>query len=249
MTSALNTPRWPNAAFDFACAASFSLLLAASAGPRVWITTPASAAIVVCLDTSGSMNTRDIRPSRASAAVLAIRSFVNVAPTGLRIGLVSFAGDAQRLLAPTGDRRAIIEALERIPRPNGQTAIGDGLLASAAMLPDAGPRAIVLVTDGANNHGVDPRAAVRKLAATHIRLNAIVVGGAPFSERLRKYTMETSGIFSRPGSAADLMAQIARLAKARFDARASRDCTVPCAVVALFLGAAAWLGAAGAARL
>ncbi len=248
MTGALKAPQWPNAALDLVCAVAFALLLAAAAGPRIWATAPVPAAIGFCLDTSGSMNARDIVPSRAGAAVLAIRSFVNAMPSGTRAGLVSFAGDAHRIIPLTGERDAMVAGLARIPPPNGQTAIGDGLLAAAALLPSAGPRAIVLITDGANNHGEDPRDAVRTLAAAHIRLDAIVLGDAAFSERLRSYSLETGGVFLRAGSAADLTARIMRLTTVGFAVGVPRDCTEACVIAALFLGAAAWLAAAGAAH-
>jgi Ca-activated chloride channel family protein len=248
MAAALKAPEWPNVALDLACAVSFSLLVAGAAGPRLWTTAPVPAALAFCLDTSGSMNARDIVPSRAAAAALAIRSSVNAMPSGTRAGLVSFAGDARRIIPLTGERDAIIAGLARIPPPNGQTAIGDGLLAAAALLPNAGPRAIVLITDGANNHGEDPRDAVRTLGASHIRLNAIVLGSAPFPEQLRSNALETGGTFSRPESAADLTVRMVRLATAGFAVRVPHDCTEPCVLAALSLGAAAWLAAAGAAR-
>ena len=248
MTAALKSPQWPNAALDLAYAVSFSLLLAACAAPRLWTSAPLPAAIALCVDTSGSMSVRDILPSRARAAAMAIRSFVNAMPSGTRAGLASFAGNAQRVVPLSGARGAIIAGLARIPAPNGQTAIGDGLAAAASLLPDSGPRAIVLITDGANNHGEDPLDAVRTLAASHIRLNAIVIGRAPFSKPLRTYTLETGGIFFRAGSAAGLTTQMVRLAKAGFTTRAPRDCTEACVIAAFFLGAAAWLAAAGAGR-
>ncbi len=247
MTSALRAPQWPNAMLDLACAAALALLLAAAAGPRMWISVPGRAAIALCLDTSGSMNGRDVRPSRAQAAIRAIRSFVSAAPPAARIGLVSFAGEAQRIIPLTADRRAITTGLARIPRPNGQTAIGDGLLAASALLPHGGQRAIVLITDGANNHGEDPRNAARQLAALHIRLNAIVIGNAA-PANLRRYTLETGGVFTRAESAGDLAAQMVGFAAAGFVVRIPRDCTVACVAAAISLGAAAWLAAAGAGR-
>lgn len=248
MTSALKDAAWPVAALDIACAVSFSLLLAAAAGPRVWVTESAPTALAFCVDTSGSMNARDVVPSRAGAATAAVRSFANAMPAGTRAGLVSFAGSAQRIIRLTGDRGAFIAGISRIPPPNGQTAIGDGLLAAAALLPFRGPRAIVLVTDGENNHGEDPRDAIRTLAASHIRLNAIVIGAAPFSERLRSYVSETGGTFFRATSAAGLASEMVRLAMTRLPVRVPRDCTEACVTAALSLGAAAWLAAAGAAR-
>jgi Ca-activated chloride channel homolog len=198
------------------------------------------------LDTSGSMNTRDVRPTRAAAAARAVRSFVDATAAGTRIGLVSFAGEAQPLSAPTNDRSALHSALTHVPEPNGQTAIGAGLSAAAAMLPERGARAIVLMTDGANNHGEDPRNVVGRLAAAHIRLDAIAIGDASAEHALRSYATQTGGIFARAGDAEELDAQMRRLASMRLSVRVSRDCTVRFVAIALCLGAAACLAAAGA---
>ncbi len=248
MVAALRSPRWPNAALDLAGALSFSLLIAACAGPHLWMVVPVPAAMVFCVDTSGSMNAGDIFPSRARAAANAIRAFVSAMPPGTRAGLVSFAGEGQAIVPLTTERAALIAGLARIPAPNGQTAIGDGLLAAAALLPDAAMRRVVLITDGANNHGADPRDAARTLEAWHIRLDAIVIGDAPFSQRLRSFALRTGGVFSRAGSAAELRAQTVRLAPAGFLGRKARDCTVACVIAAFSLGSAAWLAAAGAGR-
>ncbi|HEX5275300.1 MAG TPA: VWA domain-containing protein [Candidatus Rubrimentiphilum sp.] len=247
MTAALRSPRWPIAALDLACALALSLLLAACAGPRLRTLARVPAAVVFCIDTSGSMNARDVLPSRARAAAIAIRSFAGAMPSGTRAGIVAFAGDAQPIVGLTAERDAIIAALARIPAPNGQTAIGDGLLSAASMLPDSGPRAIVLITDGANNHGEDPRDAGRTLASSHIRLNAIIMGDAPFSQTLRSYALKT-GIFFRVRGARDLTAPLAQIADTGFSAATVRDCTVPFTIAALCVGAAAWLAAAGAGR-
>ncbi len=249
MIAAMKTTQWMTILLDLAYAVAFTLLIAAAGGPRILTTAPVPAAVVLCLDTSGSMNARDIVPSRAGAAALAIRSFVNAMPPRTHVGLVAFAGNAQRIVRMTGERQAIMAGLARIPPPNGQTAIGDGLLAAAALLPDEGRRAVLLITDGEANHGYDPRSAVRALGASHIRLDAIVIGDSPFLEWMRSYTFKTGGVFSRARSAADLTAQIVRLATAGNVTRVPRDYTEACVIAALSLAAAAWLAAAGAARL
>jgi len=247
MNGALTATQRPYVLLDLAYAVSFALLLAASAGPRLWTMAAIRAAVVFCVDTSGSMNARDVLPSRAGATVRAMKAFVNAMLPGTPAGIVSFAGVAQRIVPLTRERNAVIAGLAAIPAPNGQTAIGDGLVAAAAALPPAGPRAIVLITDGENNHGEDPGNAVRTLAASRIRLDAIVIGSAR-SRPLQSYALETGGVFSRAGSAAALTAQMTRLAQAQFTARVPRDGTAVCVVAALLLGAAAWLAAAGAAR-
>jgi Ca-activated chloride channel family protein len=249
MIDALDAPQWPHVVLDLAFAAAYALMLAASAGPRVWMAAPASPTIVICLDTSGSMNEHDVRPSRSIAAADAVRSFVNAAPPGARIGLVSFSGTAQREVTPArGNMTAVLTGLTRVPAPNGQTAIGDALALAETMLPDNGMRAIVLITDGANNRGEDPRAVVRQLAAAHIRLDTIAIGNAPAVRVLRSFAVQTGGIFARTGTAATITAQMLQLAAIEFTARTPVDCTAAFVIAALCLGAAAWLASAGPAH-
>ncbi len=249
MTAALKSPQWPCIALDLAYALAVALLLAAAAGPRLSTVLYVPAAIVFCIDTSGSMNARDVVPSRARAVAIALQSFAAAMPPGTRAGLVSFAGKPHRIVALSGDRGAIIAALARIPLPNGQTAIGDGLMAAASLLPSSGTRAIVLMTDGTNNHGEDPRDAIRTIASSHIRLDAVLIGDAPFSAPARSYVLRSGGVFVRAGNTAALTAQMVRLAKAGLTARAAHDFTEACAIAAFSLWAAAWLAAAGASRL
>jgi len=246
MTDALAASEWPVVALDFAFAAAFSLMLAACAGPHLLTTARVPATVAICLDTSGSMRLHDVDPTRAAAAAQAVRSFVSSAPADMRIGLVSFAGEARKIAAPTNDRRAFLAALAKLPEPNGQTAIGSGLAAAAALLPDRGARAIVLITDGANNHGEEPRAAVERLAATHVRLNAIAIGNAFAAAALKSYAERTGGTFAQARDAEQFSAEMRRLAIAEFAVPAFRDFTVPFALAALCAGAAAWLAAAGA---
>lgn len=249
MTGALNAPEWPNAALDLLCAAALALMLAATAGPRVWIARPVSAAVALCIDTSGSMNARDVRPTRALAAVQAVRALVHTAPPRMRFAIVAFAGFAHPVAALTDDRSELLQRLTDIPAPNGQTAIGDGLRAAAQMLPESGLREIVLMTDGANNRGEDPRAVVRRLAESHIRLDTLAIGNVSAEPSLRAYALQTGGVFARAKDAGTLSADLLRLTSRRFALRAPRDWTLAFVAAALSLGAAAWLATAGAARL
>ena len=107
------------------------------------------AAVVLCIDTSGSMASTDISPTRSEASKAAARTFIAGVPAGTRIGIVAFSSAAAPLGPLTDDRDDARAALERLPDPNGGTAIGDALIVASHLLPPAGRRAIVLVTDGA----------------------------------------------------------------------------------------------------
>lgn len=149
----------------------------ALAGPRLLVHVPShDGSVVLCVDTSGSMATTDIVPTRAQAASNAAHIFVQNLPEGIRVGIVSFSSQANVILPLEMSREVIDEGVERIPSPNGATAIGDALLLAEETLPKTGQRAIVLLTDGVNNRGSDPIAAAQDLALHHITLYTVGIG-------------------------------------------------------------------------
>jgi Ca-activated chloride channel family protein len=114
------------------------LLILAMARPSAVVTVPVhKRAIILAMDTSGSMRATDVQPSRIEAAKAAAKSFVSDQPLGTRIGLVVFAGTAAVAQAPTENREEIITAIDGIQVQHA-TAIGSGILVSLkAIFPDA----------------------------------------------------------------------------------------------------------------
>jgi len=87
---------------------------------------------------SGSMRATDIKPSRIVASQEAAKGFVNELPNSVRVGVVSFAGTAAVVQAPTLSREDVIAAIDRFQLQRA-TAIGSGIVLSLATLfPDAG---------------------------------------------------------------------------------------------------------------
>ncbi len=200
----------------------------ALAGPSVTLRLPQhDGSVVVCIDTSGSMATRDISPTRASAAVQAAHLFVHHLPQGVRVGVVSFASNANVLLTPEPEPNVVDQALERIPAPNGATAIGDALVLAEQMLPARGRRAIVLLTDGVNNRGSDPSEAAQELATHHIVLYTVGIGTSQSGQlipgtdeaadadpdALRGYAETTGGAFVAVSDAAQIANAFLQLAR------------------------------------
>ena len=85
--------------------------------------------MILVVDTSRSMQATDVKPTRLGAAQEAIRTFLDRAPHGLRVGLVVFAGDAQVATPPTKDHELVRTAVDEIDSflVYGGTAIGDAL--------------------------------------------------------------------------------------------------------------------------
>jgi len=84
------------------------------------------ATVVLVVDTSGSMKSKDVRPSRLEAAKAAIRQFVDRVPDKLQVGIVSFSDEPQVVTAPTTDRKLLLEGVDLLA-PGFGTAIGDAL--------------------------------------------------------------------------------------------------------------------------
>jgi Ca-activated chloride channel family protein len=118
---------------------AIALLLFASSRPAALITLPsAEQTIVLAMDVSGSMRATDVQPSRIVAAQEAAKSFLTELPRNVKIAVVSFAGTAAVVQAPTLSREDVKAAIDRFQLQRG-TAIGSGIILSLATLfPEAG---------------------------------------------------------------------------------------------------------------
>ena len=135
--------------------------------------------VVLAIDVSASMDSRDVAPSRLEEArreALAVMDRLE----GSRVGLVAFAGDAVRLCPLTLDLGAVRLSLQglgsgAVSEPG--TDIGRALRTAARVLPGGRreEQAIVLWTDGEDlEHGAT--AAIDELAHTGIRVFTVGVG-------------------------------------------------------------------------
>ena len=124
--------------------------------------------LILSIDLSGSMLAEDYerdgeRINRLQAIKPVIQAFINQR-TSDRIGLVVFSGRAYTLAPLTFDHVWLAKQIERlkIGMIEDGTAIGDGLGVALTRLEQAGREEgnrrkgafVVLLTDGANNHGL-----------------------------------------------------------------------------------------------
>ncbi len=114
-------------------------LLLAAARPAAVITLPLQEkTIVLAIDVSGSMRATDVKPNRIVAAQEAAKTFVAELPRNVRVAVVSFAGTAAVVQAPTLSRDDVYAAIDRFQLQRG-TATGSGIVLSlATIFPDAG---------------------------------------------------------------------------------------------------------------
>jgi Ca-activated chloride channel family protein len=228
-----------------ACAGGIVALGGALAGPRFIANVPVrGGAVVLCVDTSGSMRATDVDPTRAVAAAAAVRAFVDGVPNGTRLAIVSFAGGAGVVQPLTDDRDAVRDAVAQIPAPNGGTAIGEALATAARQLPSSGRRAIVLITDGVNNMGADPLGVAQQLGANGIEIDTIGIGtndsgqlvpgtdiAASIDEdALRAIASSGHGAYARANDAGTLRSRLAALAGSTTQEKKRIDASLPLAL-------------------
>lgn len=250
-------PKWIERGLAGVGAAGVLALATAFGGPRLDLPVPVrDGSVVLCIDTSGSMASTDIAPTRYAAAQAAARAFIASTPPGTRVGIVAFSGGASQIAPLETDRAQLDAALDELPPPNDATAIGDALALAARMLPPKGHRVIVLITDGVNNRGVDPLEESQVLGARGIRVFTIGIGtqaGGTIpgtgeqatidEDALRSYAQAAGGAYARAGSAGALRDALSRLGQVTAFERRNVDASFGFAVA----GGLAIFGAALAA--
>ena len=141
--------------------------------------------IVLALDVSGSMLTKDFTIGEESATRIdaireVTRKFIEGRPND-RIGIIAFAGRPYVVSPMTLDHDWLLKNLDRVKigLVEDGTAIGSGMAAAANRLNDkrSKSRVIVLLTDGENNAGkIPPNTAAEAIKALRIHFYAIGAG-------------------------------------------------------------------------
>jgi len=118
---------------------AFAAALIGAARPSAEVTLPADyLTLVLAMDVSRSMLAQDVEPSRIKASQAAVKAFLQELPPDVRVGVVSFAGNAQLVQQITGNKEELIASIDRFQLQRG-TATGSGLLVALnTLLPDAG---------------------------------------------------------------------------------------------------------------
>ncbi len=143
--------------------------------------------IMLCLDVSGSMGSRDIQPSRMEVAKAVADEFVRGRPID-RIGLVIFSGEAFSQVPLTTDRNTLLTQLQNLESRRylkDGTVIGEGLATAVAKLTesDAKSRVIILLTDGKEDAPdtrlIDPLTALEIAKSQQVKIYSIGMGARP----------------------------------------------------------------------
>jgi Ca-activated chloride channel homolog len=214
-------------------------------------------AVVIAIDESRSMLKTDLQPDRLKAAIAAAKRFLEVVPKRTAVGLVFFSKNARIVVAPSTDREAVSEALDR-PRVGVGTAIGNAVVAGLASLRAAGvlnelpptpaqsAGRILLLTDGANSAGLDPEVGGERAKAARVPVFTFLLGNDPGrpdqpspAETLSSLATQTGGSYFQTVTTNDLRTVFQDLGERLAPVRRLDQLTVYVALAALVLLAAA----------
>lgn len=180
--------------------------------------------IILCMDVSGSMGSRDILPSRMEVAKEVAAEFIRSRPVD-RIGIVIFSGEAFTQVPLTTDKNTLltqIQSLESRKYLADGTVIGEGLATAVDRLSqsEAKSKVIILLTDGKEDPPetrlIDPLTALEIAKAKKIKVYAIGMGAMPST------IVERTGNAPRPKNPAidfidvDLLRKIAEETGGRY---------------------------------
>lgn len=208
--------------------------------------------IMLAIDISPSMLSRDFDPDRLAVAKKVAVDFVEKRPYD-RMGLVAFSAEAFTQCPLTTDRRVVQQFINelQIGRLADGTAIGMGLATAVNRLKDSPSKSkvVILLTDGENNAGyISPMQAAEIAKTLGVRVYTVGIGteGVVMSpaqrnmdgsyefaprmmefdtELLRQIADQTNGRFYRAYSERDLEGiyeEIDRLEKTKIEVTAYR---------------------------
>ena len=214
-------PGWRRHAPMWLYGVAVTVLAVALARPQATVAVPVErASVILAIDQSGSMEARDVAPTRLEAARRAARSFLEEVPDDLRVGTVIFNHAVRSAEAPTTDRAEVGASIDSL-RSSGGTATGDALDSSLRLLAASRrgdrrppPAAIVLLSDGTSTHGSDPIPVARRARARHIPIYTVALGTDGGTIEVRRPDGSTSTERVPPDR--DTLREIARLSRGRY---------------------------------
>ncbi|HOZ85034.1 MAG TPA: VWA domain-containing protein [Niabella sp.] len=147
--------------------------------------------IVLCMDVSGSMGTKDVYPSRFQVAKEVAIEFVKNRPVD-RMGLVIFAGESFTKCPITSDKNAVLSQLQSLKIMDGGyletgTLIGEGLATSVSRISKGSNKSkvVILLTDGKEmappTRIMEPAMATEIAKANNVKVYCIALGSTMFA--------------------------------------------------------------------
>ncbi|HTT28594.1 MAG TPA: VWA domain-containing protein [Solirubrobacteraceae bacterium] len=160
--------------------AAIAALAFALARPRVSYSAAVDkASVMLVTDHSGSMAATDVQPTRLAAAERAANTFIDQLPSNVLVGAIAFSDSPDAVQGPVSNHNAARTIING-QTASGATATGDALQLALQLLRGADkkhpPSAIVLLSDGAANAGVDVGTVAREAAQDKIPIDTVALG-------------------------------------------------------------------------
>lgn len=145
--------------------------------------------VILVLDASGSM-----KGAKITSAIEAGKTFLTTVPSGIKVGLVTFNSNEVVVIPPTLDFTALSDALSAV-KPEGGTALYDGILSAINSIESGATARIVVITDGDDTDSkAVPAEVVAAISKSRVSLDVVTVGDATQEiEILREFIQAGNG--------------------------------------------------------
>jgi Flp pilus assembly protein TadB/uncharacterized protein YegL len=129
--------------------------------------------VILVLDASGSM-----KGAKITSAIEAGKTFLSTVPSGIKVGLVTFNSNEVLVIPPTLDFLVLSDALSAV-KPDGGTALYDGIISAINSIESGATARIVVITDGDDTDSkAIPTEVVTALSNSQVSLDVVTVGDA-----------------------------------------------------------------------
>jgi Ca-activated chloride channel homolog len=175
-----STPSWRrHLPAALALAAIAALALALARPQTSYRAAVDQASMMLVTDHSGSMAANDVQPTRLAAAENAANTFIDQLPSNAKVGAVAFSSSPDAVQAPVSNHSAARTIIDS-QTADGATATGNALQLALQLLHGSQskhpPSAIVLLSDGAANAGVNATTVAQDAAHDKIPIYTVALG-------------------------------------------------------------------------
>ncbi|MFB6145132.1 MAG: VWA domain-containing protein [Candidatus Nanohaloarchaea archaeon] len=157
---------------------ALTLLVVGISSPVIVQTVPSTRSdYMLAIDSSSSMLSSDIQPTRFDAAKSVTKEFVQRLGNNSEVGVVAFAGKV-RTKKMTDNKQEVVNYINKLETgTTAGTAMGDALYSATSLLIGSNrSKTIMLVTDGRSNVGIAVNKSISFAQRNNVTVNAIGIG-------------------------------------------------------------------------
>ncbi|MBA2333068.1 MAG: VWA domain-containing protein [Actinobacteria bacterium] len=159
------------------------------------------ATVVLVVDVSGSMQAKDVAPTRLEAAQAVMRQFIDRLPPRFQVGLVAFSEQPEVVAPATDDHPFVVDSISYL-YPQRGTNIGDAIARAVQVVRAAptrpsepgvkpekqAPAAILLLSDGSQTVGLlSPLQGAQRAKSFKIPVYTVALGTPEGSIELNRF--------------------------------------------------------------